>query len=125
VGEKMQNKIEVHGKEYNKDAVEILAGKRGETKLDKSMIPIIEAIDNPSELPFLIADINSMKTTDSLRLALVRVQVQSELMMHEDLNKYQKRLYVAQAIEKMLWGELLMDGGNKKKKKKDDEKKEK
>jgi hypothetical protein len=118
----MQVKIEVHGKQFNKDTVEILAGKHGETKLPKPMLPILEAIDNPNELPFLIEQINSIKITDEIRLALVRVQVQSELKMHEDLNMHQKRLYVSQTIEKMLWGELLLNGGNKKKKKDEDKK---
>lgn len=121
----MQVKIELHGKKFNQDTVEILAGKHGETKLSKSMLPILEAIDNPNELPFLIEKINAIKTTDEIRLALVRVQVQSELKMHEDLNMHQKRLYVSQTIEKMLWGELLLNGGNKKKKNKDEDKKKK
>jgi hypothetical protein len=119
----MNNKVKLHGKEFNRDTVEILAGSHGETKLNKSMLPIVEAIDTPFELPFLIEDINSLKTTDEMRLALVRVQVQSELKMHEDLNKHQKRLYVAQTIEKMLWGELMIDGGNKKKKKNENKEK--
>ena len=119
----MNNKVKIHGKEFNKDIVEILSGKHGETKLNKVMLPIVEAIDNPNELPFLIEDISSLKTTDEIRLALVRVQVQSELKMHEDLNKHQKRLYVAQTIEKMLWGELMIDGGNKKKKKNENKEK--
>ena len=113
----MNNMVEIGGKKFPRATVEILAGKHGETKLSKSMLPIIQAIDDPNELPFLIEEINSLKITDELRLALVRVQVQSELNMHEDLNKHQKRLYVAQTIEKMLWGELMIDGGNKKKKK--------
>jgi hypothetical protein len=121
----MQNQVELYGKKYSQDTVEIVAGKHGETKVNKAMIPILEVIENPSELPFLIADINSIKTTDDIRLALVRVQVHSELNMHEDLNKHQKRLYVSQAIEKMLWGELLLNGGNKKKKDKENDKKKK
>ncbi len=113
----MNNRVEVAGKEFSRDIVEILAGKHGETNLSKDILPIIQAIDNPNELPFLIEEINSLKQTEELRFALVRVQVHSELNMHEDLNKHQKRLYVSQTIEKMLWGELLIDGGNKKKKK--------
>jgi hypothetical protein len=118
----MNNTVDIGGKKFSKDTVEILAGKHGETKLSKTILPVIQAIDNPNELPFLIEEINSLKQTDELRFALVRVQVHSELHMHADLNKHQKRLYVAQTIEKMLWGELLIDGGNKKKKKKEETK---
>lgn len=106
----MQNKVEVHGKSYSKDIVEILSGKRGSTKVDKKLLPVLEAIANPNELPFLIGDINALKPTHELRLALIRVQVYSELKMHEDLNLYQKRLYVSQTIEKLLFGELLLEG---------------
>ncbi|UCE38332.1 MAG: hypothetical protein JSW00_03585 [Thermoplasmata archaeon] len=110
----MQNMVEVHGKKFCKDTVELIAGNRGVTDVDKKFLPVLEAIDKPSELPFLLDEINSMKPTDELRLALVRVQVHSELNMHEDLNMHQKRLYAAQTMEKMLWGELLLDGGKEK-----------
>ena len=113
----MENKIEVHGKTYCKDTVEILTGKRESTDVDKTLVPVLEAIDNPDELPFLLEEINSLKATEELRLALVRVQVQSELKMHEDLNMHQKRLYVAQTIEKLLFGELLLEGGKEKEEK--------
>lgn len=110
----MQNKVEVHGKTFCKDTVEVLTGKRGSTDVDKTLLPVLEAIDNPDELPFLLGEINSLKATEELRLALVRVQVQSELKMHEDLNMHQKRLYAAQTIEKLLFGELLLEGGKEK-----------
>ena len=120
----MNNQIEIHEKKYNKDTVEIFSGMKNKVHIDKSQIPVLEAIDNPSELPFLIEEIHALNTTDSLRLGLVRVQVHSELKMHEDLNKYQNWLYVAQTIEKMLWGELLLNGGGKKKEK-DNQRKDK
>jgi len=119
----MQNKVEVHGKTYCKDTVELLIGKRGSVDIDKTLIPVLEAIDKPEELPFLIGDINSLKPTDELRLALVRVQVHSELKMHEDLNLHQKRLYAAQTIEKLLWRELLLEGGKEKEDKNEGKKK--
>jgi hypothetical protein len=120
----MQNKVEVHGKTFYRDTVEVLTGKRGSIDVDKALLPILEAIDNPQELPFLLEEINSLKATEELRLALVRVQVHSELKMHEDLNMHQKRLYTAQTIEKLLFGELLLEGG-KEKEEKDKGKKEK
>ena len=113
----MQNEIEVAGKKFCKDTIEILTGKRGSTDIDKTLLPVLKAIDNPDELPFLIDEINSLKPTEELRLALVRVQVQSELKMHEDLNMHQKRLYTAQTMEKLLFGELLLEGGKEKEEK--------
>ena len=110
----MSNKVKVHNKTYDRETIEILSGKRDAANVDKAMLPVLEAIDKPDELPFLMEEINSLKTTDDLRLALVRVQVHSELRMHEDLNLYQKRLYAAQTIEKLLFGELLLEGGKDK-----------
>jgi hypothetical protein len=119
-GDIMTGKIEIGKEKYCRDCVEVLAGVRGAVKLDKKLIPVLKAIDKPMELPFLLEEINSLPSTDSLRLALVRVQVDSELKMHEDLNLYQKRHYVAETIEKLLWGELLLERG----KEKEDEDKE-
>ena len=110
----MPNTVKLRNKTYNRDILEVLAGKHGATDVPKAMLPVLEAIDNPDELPFLMDEINSLKTTDELRLALVRVQVHSELKMHEDLNLYQKRHYVAQTMEKLLFGELLLEGGKDK-----------
>ncbi len=118
----MLNKVKIHNKTYNRETLEILTGKRGATDVAKALLPVLEAIDNPDELPFLMDEINSLKTTDDLRLALVRVQVHSELNMHEDLNLYQKRFYAAQTIERLLFGELLLEGG-KEKEDKDEKKK--
>jgi hypothetical protein len=43
-----------------------------------------------------------------LRLALIRVQVEAELRMNEDIQRYQQRRYVAQVIEILLFQELLL-----------------
>ncbi len=113
----MANKVKVFGETYSSDIVELLAGKRGATKVEKALLPVLEAINNPMELPFLIDEIKALNATDKLRLALVRVQVHSEQNMHEDLNMYQKRLYAAQTMEMLLFGELCMEGSKEKKKK--------
>jgi hypothetical protein len=36
--------------------------------------------------------------------------------MHEDLNLHSKRLYSAQIMEKLIFGDLLLEDGGKKKK---------
>ncbi len=109
----MQNTIEVSGKKFRKDTIELIAGKHGAKNVNKKFFPILEAIDKPGELPFLLNEIKSLKPTEELRLALVRVQVHSELNMHVDLNLHQKRHYAAQTMEKLLWGELLLERGKK------------
>ena len=111
----MQNKVKVHKKEFASDAVELLAGKRGATTVDKKLLPVLEVIDKPTELPFLLDEIKAMEATDALRMALVRVQVHSEQNMHEDLNLHSKRLYAAQTMEKLVFGDLCLEDGGKKK----------
>jgi len=48
---------------------------------------------------------------DKFRYVLLRVQVDSELNTNEDIQKYHKRLYVSQVIEKLLYGELFFEAG--------------
>jgi hypothetical protein len=39
----------------------------------------------------------------------LRVQIDSQLHLNEDMEKYHKRLFVSQVIEKLIYGELLLD----------------
>jgi len=112
----LHNKIKVHKKEFSSDAVELVAGTRGANTVDKKLLPVLEAIDKPTELPFLLEEIKALEATDELRMALVRVQVHSEQNMHEDLNLHSKRLYAAQTMEKLIFGDLCLENGGKKKK---------
>lgn len=111
----MHNRIKVHKKEFSIDIVEIVAGKRGATTVSKKLLPLLEALDKPAELPFLLEGIKAMEATDAMRMALVRVQVHSEQNMHKDLNLHSKRLYAAQTIEKIVFGDLCLEDGGKKK----------
>jgi len=43
-----------------------------------------------------------------MRLCLIRVQVEAELLMTQDIQRYQQRRYVAQVIEILLFNELLL-----------------
>lgn len=53
------------------------------------------------------AELSSAERED-LRMALIRVQIDSELRMQEDILRYQQRRYVAQVIEILLYKELLL-----------------
>ena len=117
----MQNKVKVHKKEFAIDVVELVAGKRGATTVAKKFLLVLEAVDKPTELPFLLDEIKAMEATDALRMALVRVQVHSEQNMHEDLNLHSKRLYAAQTMEKLIFGDLWLEEGGKKKGKEEKE----
>jgi hypothetical protein len=48
-------------------------------------------------------------TLDHLRFALLRVQIYSDIHRNEDMEQAQKIKYVAQVLEKVIFGSLLME----------------
>ncbi|NJD77774.1 MAG: hypothetical protein FIB08_11880 [Candidatus Methanoperedens sp.] len=109
------NYININNKKYSSDTLKLLTGHM-ELDIDKipeNLLIIAEAVDGPDKLPYFIETIMSLKIEDpeKFRLILLRVQIDSELHMSEDLQKYQKRLYVSQVIEKLLYGELFFEAG--------------
>lgn len=94
---------------------ELITGKKNSKfeDLSKDEAVIGYAITHPKELPMLLRDIADIKATRDMRLGLIAVQVEAELRMHEDLKKYQEQKYVSQTIEKILYGDVLLEGGVK------------
>ena len=113
----MVENIEIDGKKYSKRTLEILSGVKNYYEVDQNLLLIAEVVDHPYDFPFLLEDIYDMDFDEDLRLALVRVQIDSKLHMRDDLEGGQLRLYVSETIEKMLFGELLMEGNGKGKEK--------
>lgn len=95
----------------NKKTIHLLIGKNQKNEKDKRFELIANALDNPIELPILIEDIYKLEPEEDLRLGLIKVQLDSNLRMNENLEYYQKRLYVAESIEKLLFGDLLLEKG--------------
>lgn len=121
----MPEKIEINGRKFFKRTLEVLSGVKNFVEVDENLLLVAEAIDNPYDFPFLLEDIYDMDIDEDLRLALARIQIDSKLHMRSDLEKEQLRLYVSETIEKMLFGELLMDGNGHGREKDDEEKKDK
>jgi len=48
-------------------------------------------------------------TLDHLRFALLRVQIYSDIHRNEDMERAQKIKYVAQVLEKIIFGSLMME----------------
>jgi len=84
--------------------------------IPESILIIAQVVDEPERLPYLLETIKSMDIDDmeKFRFVLLRVQIDSELHMNEDMERYHKRLYVSQVVEKLIYGELLLeaDKGN-------------
>jgi hypothetical protein len=49
------------------------------------------------------------ETLDRFRFALIRLQIYADIHRYEDLERAQKIKYVAQVLEKLIFGSLLME----------------
>lgn len=90
----------------------------GQASVEQGNVPgeillFAKAIDDPYCLPFIVEELDGLEIKDEkmFRFALLRVQIDSELRMNEDIQMHQQRRYVAQVIEKMIFGELLIEIG--------------
>ncbi len=110
----MENVI-IKDKKYSFETLKLLIGQQDMEikKIPHNVLVIAEAVDGPDKLPYLLETIKSLEIDDMerFRYVLLRVQIDSELHMNEDIQKYHKRLYVSQVIEKLLYGELFFEAG--------------
>ncbi len=107
--------VTIKDKKYSLETLKLLTGRREMEikKIPHNVLVIAEAVDGPDKLPYLLETIRSLEIEDmdKFRYMLLRVQIDSELHMNEDIQKYHKRLYVAQVIEKLLYGGLFFEAG--------------
>jgi hypothetical protein len=61
-------------------------------------------------LPNSVETISESEEIQDMRIALARVQIDSELRMREDVEYFNRRLWVAQTIERMVFGGVLVEG---------------
>jgi len=107
--------IMIKDKKYSLETLKLLTGQQEMVikKIPNNVLVIAEAVDGPDKLPYLLETIKPLEIDDmeKFRYVLLRVQIDSELHMNEDIQKYHKRLYVSQVIEKLLYGELFFEAG--------------
>lgn len=108
----------IDGEEYSKETVEVLMGEKGTDGLREGWKPIAKALSHPKELPFLLEDIVDIENDKELRLGLVRIQVNAQLSMKENLDFYKQQLFTAKSIEIILYNTLLLKATVKRKEKK-------
>jgi hypothetical protein len=111
----LNNSIIIDGEKFSADDLMLLAGEdtiKEPEKVKGYMLLVARALRDPFRLPWLLKDIFNLciKEEDQreMRLCLIRVQVQAELMMNQDIQRFQQRRYVAQVIEILLFNELLL-----------------
>ncbi len=104
--------MESNEKKYSLKTLQLLTGKKevDVENVPETVLTIAEVVEEPERLPYVIENIKSMEIEDreKFRFVLLRVQIDSMLRMNEDIEMYQKRLYVSQVIEKLLYGEILL-----------------
>ncbi|MFA0823504.1 MAG: hypothetical protein ACC612_11545 [Methanomethylovorans sp.] len=107
-------KVLIAEKEYSVDTLKIITGHSVLKDLDsisEELLLLCSVIDNPYLLPYFLETFYSMQLRDEnlFHFALLRVQVDSQLRMNEDIQKHQHRIYVARTLEKLLFNELLLE----------------
>lgn len=102
-------------KEISVDTLQLILGQASveQGNVPDEILLLAKAIYDPYCLPFIIEEMDELEIEDEnmFRFALLRVQIDSELRMNEDIQMHQRRRYVAQVIEKMIFGELLIEIG--------------
>ena len=73
-------------------------------------------LDDPGRLTVMLENIHNIPQEDNIliRLALARVQIDAALSMNENLQKYTKQKFVAETIERLIFGDLLVEGKSSK-----------
>lgn len=107
--------IIIEDKKYSLKTLGLLTGQMDvdNQNIDGNILIIAQAVEDPDKLPYLLEIIKSLKIDDpeKFRFVLLRVQIDSQLHLNEDIEKYHKRLFVSQVVEKIIYGELLLEAG--------------
>ncbi len=94
----------------NREVLDILYGGSLPEKIPDVMMLVAECVERPASLYRHIEAIIKDPLIKEHRLHLVRVQLVSELRMREDVDLHTQRIWVAQAIEKLAFGGLKLEG---------------
>ncbi|KKG79039.1 hypothetical protein DU55_18225 [Methanosarcina mazei] len=104
-------------KRYSERNLQLITGKKDIcshiTDIPEEMLLLSEVIEDPRKLPYLLETFYTaqIKNEKAFHFALLRVQVDADIRMHEDIQKNQQRKYVAETLEKLLYGELMLSVG--------------
>jgi len=94
------------------DYLRILAGKEKQLPIYKGVVAFLE---NPRAFPDLVEPIyrEAMnlddETMDHFRFSLMRLQIYADIHRNEDLEQAMNMKYVAQVLEKVIFGSLIME----------------
>jgi len=111
----LNNSITINDEKFSAEDLLLLSGVdeiKEPNQIKGYILLVARALRNPMRLPWLLKDIFNLCIQEEdqrdMRLCLIRVQVEAELMMTQDIQRFQQRRYVAQVIEILLFNELLL-----------------
>jgi hypothetical protein len=113
----INGEIVILEKKYSEKNLQLITGKKDifthHQDIPEEMLLLSEVIEDPLKLPYMLETFYTaqIKNEKAFHFALLRVQVDSDLRMHEDIQKYQQRKYVAETLEKLLYEELMLAVG--------------
>jgi hypothetical protein len=95
------------------DYLRILTGKEKDLPIYKG---IVVCLENPLAFPDLIEPIYreamnlDEETLDRFRFSLIRLELYADVHRNEDIEKAMHIKFVAQVLEKVIFGSLVMEG---------------
>ncbi len=80
--------------------------------IHQDILSIAWVLDKPVRLPVELETIHNIAKDNNIhvRLALARAQIDAALNMNENLQKYTKQKFVAETMERVIFGDLLLEG---------------
>jgi hypothetical protein len=107
--------VTIDDEKYSVEDLETLTGEAKPEAPNGYVLLLARVLKDPLSLPRMLKEICTLKLNDEerrdLRMALIRVQIESELKMNEDIQRHQQRRYVSQVIEILLFKDLLLAPG--------------
>jgi hypothetical protein len=94
------------------DYMKVLCGREKPIPLYDEVIACLDdihLINDSIEPIYRTAMTFDEDTLDRFRFALIRLQIYSDIHRYEDIERSQQIKYVAQVIEKIIFGSLLME----------------
>ncbi len=105
------DKVTIGREKYSASDIDLITGGDGGEPLG-SILLLAKVLETPLKLPRMIKQFCTLclqgSEMEEFRLALIRVQIDADLKMHQDIQRYQQRRYVAQVIEILLFQELML-----------------
>ena len=94
------------------DTIRVLCGGNIPSEIPHTLSLIAESLDHPKKLTENVEEICEGDDSQDYRYHLIRMQLDTELNMREDVDYNSRRLWIAQTLEKLIFGKLKIDGSS-------------